>query len=90
MAQTKLSVDDPSLLQAALEGLEMQKARIEAQIAEIRSLLGKKASISRSNSPTPALTSASRRDLSPAARKRIADAQKKRWAEFRKKKQQGK
>jgi hypothetical protein len=91
MVKSKMSVDNISLLQAALEGLEMQKQRLEAQISEVRSLLGQKASVKLKSTPVPAPSPASsRRDLSAAARKRIADAQKKRWAEFRKKKQSAK
>ena len=87
MPQTK-SIDNNSLLQAALEGLEMQKKRLEAQIAEVRSLLrGKAAAPPAQASVSPAAKPARRRELSSAARKRIADAQKKRWAESRKKKQ---
>jgi hypothetical protein len=69
------------LLQAALEGLELQKKRIENQIREIRSLVGRRRSLGENGedgiSPRP------KRELSPAARKRIASAQKKRWAEYR-------
>jgi hypothetical protein len=93
MPQAKLSVDNASLLQAALEGLEAQKKRIEDQISEVRSMLGRKAS-QPANPGTKASPSAAsaggRRQLSSAARKRIAEAQKKRWADFRKKKQQPK
>ena len=65
---------DPVLLEAALEGLEIHKQRIEEQIRQIRSLLGR----------NPDETDHKRRDLSPAARKRIGAAQKRRWAEYRK------
>jgi hypothetical protein len=74
------TLDDPLVLEAALEGLELQKSRIEAQILEIRNRLGK-----RSRTQTePAHNSGKKRSLSPEARKRIATAQKKRWAEYRK------
>ena len=72
--------NDPLVLEAALEGLELQKHRIEAQIQEIRSRLGKRSR----TSVEPART-ATKRTLSTEARKRIAAAQKKRWAEYRKK-----
>ena len=74
------TLDDPLVLEAALEGLELQKSRIEAQILEIRNRLGK-----RSRTQTePAHNGGKKRTLSPEARKRIATAQKKRWAEYRK------
>ena len=76
---------DPSLLQAALYGYQMEKEKIEAKIREIHAQLtgGKKAS-----APVAAKTARSggRREMSDAARARIAAAQRKRWAEFHKKK----
>ena len=42
--------NDPIVLEAALEGLELQKQRIEAQIQDIRSRLGKR---SRTAMPPP-------------------------------------
>ena len=82
MPRISKSLEETSFLTAALEGLQLQKARIEAQIAEVRAMLGgrKVAPVARTASAAP------RRELSPAARKRIAAAQKRRWAEFRKKK----
>ena len=91
MPRTGNLIRNHSLLTAALEGLELQKQRIDEQIQEVRSLLGKtparrgrppasKKSSSTSNG------SATKRParLSAAARKRIAAAQKRRWAEYRK------
>jgi hypothetical protein len=76
---------DPGLLEAALEGLLLQKERVENQIREVRSLLGRRGRSSSSTSPAESQGSAPRkRELSEAARKRIAAAQKKRWAEYRK------
>jgi cell division septum initiation protein DivIVA len=87
MARIK-SVQDPSLLQAALEGLELQKRRIEEQIAQVRALLAQgRAKRGRPPVKVVAATATAepvRRNLSPAARKRIAAAQKRRWAEYRK------
>ena len=81
---------DQSLMQAALEGLEAQRSRIEEQIQQVRTMLGQK----RRGRPPAASTTANesagskperkKRVLSVAARKRIAAAQKKRWANFRK------
>jgi hypothetical protein len=71
------------LLAAALEGLQLQKQRIEDQIKQVRLLLGKSnAKRHRPSGPVNKKTGAGR--LSPAARKRIAAAQKRRWAEYRK------
>lgn len=79
MVRRPSTLEDPLVLEAALEGLELQKKRIEAQMKEIRSLLDK---APRPNgAPHPAV---SKRNLSTEARKRIATAQKKRWAEYRK------
>ena len=71
------------LLAAALEGLQLQKQRIEDQIKQVRLLLGKSnAKRGRPSHTVNKKTGAGR--LSPAARKRIAAAQKRRWAEYRK------
>lgn len=88
MPRTK-SVDDRALLEAALEGLELQKQRIEDQIREVRSRLNKGR---RAGGPAKTAEAAPRhrRRLSADARKRIAAAQKKRWAAFRKKTSSGK
>lgn len=86
---------DPMLLNAMLEGLELQKQRLDAQIATVRAALGKgrpgRPPASASAAPVVAAAPAAapvarkRKPLSAAARKAIAAAQKKRWAEFRKK-----
>jgi hypothetical protein len=73
------SIPNQALLSAALEGLELQKKRIDEQIQEVRSLLGKGR---RGRPPSNHKGSAGR--LSTAARRRIAAAQKRRWAEYRK------
>jgi cell division septum initiation protein DivIVA len=73
---------DPSLLQAALYGYQVEKERIEAKIRDLQAQLkGKKAP---AYAAKPAKTRATR-TMSDAARERIAAAQKKRWAEFHKK-----
>ncbi len=76
---------DKSLLTAALEGLELQKQRIDEQIQEVKQQLGAKTTAT-STSAAPAKKTR-KRVLSAVARKRIAAAQKKRWAEYRKQKQ---
>ena len=75
------SAVDNSILEAALIGLEQQKAQIDAKMAEIRRRIrtGGGAAISESAAPGRR----AKRVLSPAARKRIADATKKRWALYR-------
>lgn len=84
MAQAKLQ--NESFLNAALEGLELQKARIDEQIREVRSMLShggvrRRGQAAGNTTEKPARK---RRILSSAARKRIAAAQKARWAKFRK------
>ncbi|HEX3681849.1 MAG TPA: hypothetical protein VHU83_04850 [Bryobacteraceae bacterium] len=93
MAKTS-AAPNTEILEAALQGLETQKQKIDEQIAQVRSLMGRrvgrppkqsgggggavKASAGSSG------TTRKKRVLSPEARKRIAAAQKKRWAAFRK------
>jgi hypothetical protein len=79
MPKASKTLNDPLVLEAALEGLELQKRRIEAQMTEIRTQLGKR------QRPAAEMASAvpKKRNLSADARKRIATAQKKRWAEYR-------
>jgi hypothetical protein len=81
------------ILEAALQGLEAQKQKLDEQIAHVRSLIGRrvgrppKASESAASGNAAAKrgnTGAKKRVLSAEARKRIAAAQKKRWATFRK------
>ena len=76
---------DPWILHAALDGLEVQKQRLDEHIAEVRRLLGatvRKPAAASEEAKKP------RRRLSAAARKRMAAAQRRRWAEFRKKAEQ--
>jgi hypothetical protein len=79
----------PEILTAALQGLELQRDKLEEQIAQVRALLRRKpgrpakAAVSHLVS-LPAVSGANKRVLSSEARKRIAAAQKKRWAAFRK------
>lgn len=76
------------ILEAALQGLEAQRDRLDEQIAQVRSMMtgsGNSRS-AKANSDEPAATRGARkkRVLTAEARKRIAAAQKKRWAAFRK------
>jgi hypothetical protein len=79
MPQTK-TVTDARILAAALAGLEAQRSRIEEQIAEVRSLLGK----GRGAAAKPAARRKAKRKLSATGRRRIILAQKRRWDAFRK------
>ena len=83
MARAANLLSDPGLLEAALEGLLLQRDRIEAQIREVQTILGRKRASGATTSDTALAVSARKRQLSDAARKRIAAAQKKRWAEYR-------
>lgn len=88
MPRNSKSAPSATLLEAALEGLQLQRSRIDEQIAEVRRLLGQRSAPpsvpgGRSHNGTPA-GARGRRPLSAAARKRIAAAQKRRWAEYRK------
>ena len=78
MPQHKLT---PEIINAAVEGFEQQKLRIDAQIAELRAMLhgGPTATAA-----TPEGPKGRRRKMSAAARKRIGDAQQKRCAEAKK------
>lgn len=82
MPRTVKGIKDISLLAAALEGLELQKQRLDEQIAEVRLLLGK--GPGRRGRPPGSGSKRGPGRMSAAARKRIAAAQKRRWAEYRK------
>lgn len=84
----KLNMDDATLLAAALEGLELQRARIDEQIQKVRSMLGKGGLKMAAEAAAPVklpVPRKQRRRLSAEGRARIAEAQKKRWAAARKK-----
>jgi hypothetical protein len=76
MAKSTLNSD---ILTAALIGFEVQKDRIDIQIAEIRSLIdgGPKESDAAADSGKP------KRKVSAAARRRMAKAQKLRWKKIK-------
>ena len=78
---------DQSLLIAALEGFEAQLARLEGQIAQVKSLSsGKKVKVA-----APVVeavkkvkgTRRKRREVSEEGRLRMAEAQKRRWEKAR-------
>jgi hypothetical protein len=70
----------PEIINAAIVGFEQQKVRIDAQIADLRSMLD-----GGRTEPAAALAvpRRKRREMSAAARKRMGEAQRKRWAESR-------
>jgi hypothetical protein len=77
---------NPTILEAALHGLEIQRNKLDEQIEQIRALLGRRAPGRPARSTEPGSgqqTRPKRRQLSAAARKRISAAQKKRWAAAR-------
>lgn len=92
MARPSSVPPNREILEAALQGLEAQKLKLDEQIAQVRSMMGrrvgrppKESEGSASSETTSTRTAAAKkRVLSPEARKRIAAAQKKRWAAFRK------
>jgi hypothetical protein len=84
MARPQKMNMDPAILGAALEGLEIQKRKIEEQIAAVRSMLGGRTYSAPASSSSASDNGRRTRNLSPEARERIAAAQKKRWAAYRK------
>ena len=74
------SIDEATILAAALEGLKLQRRTLDEQIQEVKAKLDKRGG----RKSTGGGAKPRKRVLSAAARKRIAQAQKKRWAEYRK------
>ena len=70
----------PEIIQAAIEGFQQSKLRIDAQIAELRAMLP-------GGRTEPAVTleapTGKRRKISAAARKRMKEGQQRRWAKIR-------
>ena len=81
MPRKARALQDTSFLNAALEGLELQRRRIEEQIEQVRTMFGRRRV--RLAAGGLVVRAATKRQLSPKARKRIAEAQKRRWAEYR-------
>jgi hypothetical protein len=82
------STPSREILVAALHGLEARKQKLEQQIAQVQSMLGKRlgrppktANAALVDSAAPARK---KRVMSAEARNKIAAAQKKRWAAFHK------
>lgn len=78
------------ILEAALHGLEIQRQKLDDQIAQVRSMIGSRAGRVLRGAQSEGVgggrpaVQRRKRTLSAEARKRIAAAQKKRWAAFRK------
>jgi len=77
------NVLDHALLEAALTGLETQKARIEEYISSVRSQLGVRGPGRPKQAITEPLTVTKKRRLSAAGRKRVGEAARRRWAAVR-------
>jgi hypothetical protein len=67
----------PEIIEAAIDGLEAKKQRIDVQIAELRAMLSPNGN---GSAPAPQPTVRKKRGMSAAGRKAIAEAQRKRWA----------
>ena len=67
------------IIEAAIEGFERQKQRIDTEIAELRSMLDPAP-----KTPTPtSSTERKKRGVSAKGRKAIAEGQRRRWAAVR-------
>ena len=80
----------PEILQAALEGLEAQRSRIDEQVAQVRARLGKRGpgrprKVAKKAARKPRTPAKKKHTISAAGRKRIAAAQRERWAKLKKK-----
>lgn len=90
MARTPTAQPSREILEAALQGLESQRQKLDEQIGQVKSLLGRRPGRPPKSASSGAATAGQepkatrKRQLSPEARKRIAAAQKKRWAAYRK------
>lgn len=69
------------VLEASILGFESQKARIDAQIADVREMLnGTHQNGVMAEQPQPKTKTKKKRKLSPEGRANIVAAMKKRWA----------
>jgi hypothetical protein len=73
----------PEIITAAIDGFEAQKIRIDAQIAELRTLLPGGATETAAVATTEPAPQRKRRKFSPAALRRMREAQERRWAKVR-------
>jgi hypothetical protein len=68
---------DKNTIEMAIRGLETEKAKVEAAIADLKSQLSNGRLRAADGVPSPFRK---RRTLSASARRAISEAQKKRWA----------
>jgi len=68
-----------TIIEAAIDGFEAQKQRIDTQIAELRAMLTGAPKSSADEAPAKG----TRRKFSAAARKRMREAQRLRWAKIK-------
>jgi hypothetical protein len=69
-----------TIIQAAIDGFEAQKQRIDIQIAELRAMM---TGAPKTSSPEKGQPKRRRRKLSAEAIKRMREGQKRRWAKIR-------
>src|SRR5260370_42035977 len=69
-----------SIIEAAIEGFQAQRARIDQQTTDLRQMLD---GGSASPAPTPETAPGKRKKFSATARKRMKEAQQRRWAKIR-------
>jgi hypothetical protein len=81
---------DNFILEAAIEGLEAEKIRINATIERIRQMMGAKP-VGKASGNTKATPKAKgkKRTMSAAGRAAVKAGQKKRWAAFHKAQKKG-
>ena len=80
MPKSSSKLDELAILAAALDGLKLQKLKIDEQIQQVNARLSRVAG----RKPVGRPPKSGKRVLSAAARKRISLAQKKRWELHRK------
>jgi len=74
--------DRQRLLDLALTGLEAERAKIDDEIAQIKSQLNPRLAIAQTAAPAGSSTPSKTRRMSAAARKKISEAMKRRYAEL--------
>ena len=65
-----------TIIEAAIDGFQAQKHKIDIQIAELRAMLSGPSAETSSSEPAKS----PRRKMSAAARKKMAEGQRRRWA----------
>jgi len=77
---------DLEIIDAAIEGFEAQKQRLDARILELRSMRdggSLRDGAGETQTPAPAKTGRRKRKFSPDALRRMREAQQRRWAKVR-------